>query len=247
MSFQADAIDKRILYHLSQEARHTSAPDIAAKLDVSAPTVRNRIRQLEEAGVIRGYHADIDYQQVGGRLTNQYVCTTGDRDRAELAQRALDVSGVIGVRELMSGRGDLRITVVGTDTDDLTRIAQNLTALGIEVDDEDLVHREYSSPYAPFGPREESPSTPITGVAGLSGEDDVVEVLVAEEAPIAGQTLKEANEQGMVSRDLLVVRISRNGETITPSGETPIQAGDFVTVHSRSSVSDESLSAFTGE
>ena len=70
MSLQIDTIDERILYYLSQEARHTSAPDIAKKVDVSAPTVRNRIRRLEEAGVIRGYHADIT-SAVRGLVTEQ--------------------------------------------------------------------------------------------------------------------------------------------------------------------------------
>lgn len=246
MSLQIDTIDERILFYLSREARHTSAPDIAEEVDVSAPTVRNRIRRLEEGGVIRGYHADVDYEKVGGRLTNQYVCSTGNRDRGELAQRVLDVPGVIAVRELMSGKGDLRITVVGTDTDDLTRIAQGITSLGIEIDDEDLVHREYVRPYAPFGPRDDAPASPVTGVAGLAGDADVVEVIVSERAPIAGKTLQEANEEGLVPSDVLVVRINRDEGTITPTGETLIEERDFVTIHSRSGVTEAVLEAFTG-
>ena len=241
MGLQIDAIDEQILYFLSDEARHTSAPDIAEKVDVSAPTVRNRIRRLEEAGVIRGYHADVDYEKVDGRLTNHYVCSTGNRDRQEMAQRVLDVPGVINVREIMSGKGDLGITVVGDDTDDLTRIAQDITSLGIEIDDEDLIHREYFRPYAPFGPRDEVVS-PVTGVAG---DADVVEVIVREEAPVAGMTLQEANEAGLIGSDILVVQINRDEETITPTGETRIEPGDFVTVHSRSGVTDETLEAFT--
>lgn len=246
MGLQIDTIDEQILYYLADEARHTSAPDIAEKVDVSAPTVRNRIRRLEDAGVIRGYHADIDYQQVGGRLTNHYVCSTGNRDREEMAQRVLDVPGVINVREIMSGKGDLRITVVGEDTEDLTRIAQGITALGVEIDDEDLVHREYFRPYAPFGPRDEELGSPVTGVAGLAGDADVVEVIVREQAPIAGKTLKEANEQGLVPSDMLVVQINRDEGTITPTGETVIEQDDFVTLHSRSGVTEETLETFTG-
>jgi Lrp/AsnC family leucine-responsive transcriptional regulator len=246
MAFQIDSVDEQILYYLAQEARHTSAPDIAEKVDVSAPTVRNRIRRLEDEGVIRGYHADIDYQRVGGRLTNQYVCTTGNRDRQEMAQRVLEVPGVINVREIMAGKGDLRISVVGTDTDDLTRVAQDITALGIEIDDEDLIHREYFRPFAPFGPRDEEPVSPVTGVAGLSGDADVVEVLVRDDAPIDGKTLQEANEEGLVSSDVLVVQINRDDAAITPTGETRIEEGDFVTIHSRSGVTDETLEAFTG-
>lgn len=246
MSLRIDAVDEQILYYLTQEARHTSAPDIAEKVDVSAPTVRNRIRRLEEGGVIRGYHANIDYEKVDGRLTNHYVCSTGDRDRQELAQRALDVPGVINVREIMSGKGDLRIKVIGTDTDDLTRIAQDITALGMEIDDEDLIYREYFRPYAPFGPRDEEPVSPVTGVAGLAGDADVVEVIVKEKAPIAGKTLQDANEAGLVTSDVLVVRINRDEEAITPTGETTIREGDFVTVHSRSGITEETLEAFTG-
>jgi Lrp/AsnC family leucine-responsive transcriptional regulator len=247
MPVQIDSVDEQILYYLSQEARHTSAPDIAEKVDVSAPTVRNRIRRLEEEGVIRGYHADIDYQKVDGRLTNHYVCSTGNRDREEMAQRVLDVPGVINVREIMSGKGDLRITVVGTDTDDLTRIAQGITSLGIEIDDEDLVHREYFRPYALFGPRDEEGASPVTGVAGLAGDADVVEIIVREEAPIAGKTLKEANEEELIPSDVLVVRINRDEGTITPTGETLMKENDFVTIHSRSGVTEETLEAFTGD
>lgn len=247
MAPDIDAIDEQILYYLSQDARHTSAPDIAAEVDVSAPTVRNRIRQLEESGVIRGYHANIDYQKVDGRLKNYYICSTGNRNREEMAQRVLDIPGVVNVREIMSGKGDLRITVIGTDTDDLTRIAQDITSLGMEIDDEDLVHREYFRPYAPFGPRDEEAVSPVTGVAGLAGDADVVEVIVRDSSPIAGKTLQAANEEGLVSSDVLVVRINRDEESITPTGETRIEAGDFVTVHSRAGLTQETLEAFTGE
>lgn len=247
MTLQIDTVDEQILYYLAQEARHTSAPDIAEEVDVSAPTVRNRIRRLEEAGIIRGYHANINYQKVEGRLTNHYICSTANRDREEMAQRVLDVPGVINVREIMSGKGDLRIEVVGTDTDDLTRIAQDISALGIEIDDEDLVHREYFRPYAPFGPRDEQLVSPVTGVAGLSGDADVVEVIVRETAPIAGKTLQAANEEELVPSDVLVVRINREERAITPTGQTTIEEGDFVTIHSRSGITEETLEAFTGQ
>jgi Lrp/AsnC family leucine-responsive transcriptional regulator len=245
MPLDIDTVDEQILYYLSQDARHTSAPDIAEHVDVSAPTVRNRIRRLEENGIIRGYHANINYQKVDGRLTNHYICSTGNQNREEMAQRVLEIPGVINVREIMSGRGDLRITVIGEDTDDLTRIAQDITSLGIEIDDEDLVHREYVRPYAPFGPRDEEAVSPVSGVAGLSGDADVVEVVIRESSPIAGKTLEEANAEGLVSSDVLVVRINRDDESLTPTGDTEIRAGDFVTVHSRSGVTDETLDAFT--
>lgn len=130
---------------------------------------------------------------------------------------------------------------------DLTRIAQAITALGIEIDDEELIHREYFRPYVPFGPRDEDPVSPVTGVAGLAGDANVVEVLVKDNAPIAGKTLQEANEDGLVTSDLLVIRINRDEDVITPTGKTMIEEGDFVTIHSRSGVTETTLEAFTGQ
>ncbi|MFA9418144.1 winged helix-turn-helix transcriptional regulator [Natrinema sp. HArc-T2] len=246
MSKGIDEIDEEILYYLTREGRHTSAPDIAEKVDVSAPTVRNRIRRLEEDGIIKGYHAHVDYERADGRLANLFTCTTPATDRQEQAQRVLDIPGVINVREIMTGKGDLQIKVVGMDTDDLTRIAQDITALGIEIDDEGLIHREYVRPYAQFGPREKEPISPVTGVAGLAGDADVIEVIVKEGAPITGKTLQQANEEGLIPASVLVVRIDRDDQAITPTGETIIREDDFVTIHSRSGITDDTLEVFTG-
>lgn len=246
MSDRIDEIDEQILYYLTQEARHTSAPDIAEKVGKSAPTIRNRIRQLEEDGIIMGYPAHVDYERADGLLTNLFMGTTKATDRQELAQRVLEVPGVINVREIMSGKGNLRIKAVGTDTDDLTRIAQDITALGIEIDNEDLIHREYFQPYARFGPRDQEPISPVTGVAGLAGGADVIEVIVKSDAPIIGKTLEEANQEELIPSDVLIVRINRDDEAITPAGETVIEEGDFVTIHSRSGITDDTLEVFTG-
>jgi DNA-binding Lrp family transcriptional regulator len=91
MDDRFDDVDRRIVHRLVEDARHTSAPDIASELDVSAPTVRNRIRRLEEEGVILGYHAHVDYEKLGGRLTNLFLCTASATDRKRFAQRVLDV------------------------------------------------------------------------------------------------------------------------------------------------------------
>jgi len=247
MEQRIDEIDEQIIHYLTEEARHTSAPEIADKVDLAPPTVRNRISRLEEDGVILGYHAHVNYERANGRLTNLFICTTSATKRQELAQRALDVPGVVNVREIMTGKGDLRIKAVGTDTDDITRIAQDITDLGITIDDEGLIHREYFRPYAQFGTKREGVKSPVTGVAGLAGAADVVELVVKDDAPIAGKTLRQANEEGLLSPGILVVRIDRGEESITPSGSTEIQQDDFVTIHSRSGITDDTLGVFTGE
>ena len=246
MSLRIDAIDERILYRLAAEARHTSAPDIADELEVSAPTVRNRIRRLESAGVIEGYHAHVDYERVDGRLTNRVTCSTPGTDRERFARRILGVSGVVAVEEVMSGREDLLVTAVGTDTDDLARIARDIKALGVEVEDEDLVLRQHFGPYAPFGPADAGPVTAVSGIADLAGDATVVEITVGSDAPIAGQTLEQAGQRGLIEDGVLVITIERDDEPITPTGESSIRTGDRVTVLSRRGLSDETLHTFTG-
>lgn len=68
----------------------------------------------------------------------------------------------------------------------------------------------------------------------IGEEAEVFEIDVTENAPIAGKTLTEAAEDGLISDDMLVVAIERNGEgpPITPRGKTKIEAGDLLTVYS---------------
>ena len=145
-----DELDERIIYELQRDARHTSASDIADECGVSPSTVRKRIQGLEEAGVLRGYHPDVDYERAGYQLRTLIVGTAPVPEREELARAALDVDGVVAVREVMTGSGNLHVEVVGADGDDLSRIGRDLDALGIEVEDEDLIRNEYESPYERF-------------------------------------------------------------------------------------------------
>lgn len=54
-----DEIDRRILHELQVDARRPNKA-LAAACGVSPSTMLARVRRLEDAGVIRGYHADID-------------------------------------------------------------------------------------------------------------------------------------------------------------------------------------------
>ena len=53
-----DPIGRRILEALRRDARSTFA-ELGREVGLSAPAVIERVRRLEEAGVIRGYHADV--------------------------------------------------------------------------------------------------------------------------------------------------------------------------------------------
>ncbi|WP_327050642.1 Lrp/AsnC family transcriptional regulator [Halomicrococcus gelatinilyticus] len=145
-----DDLDGRILYALQRDARHTSAAEIADEAGVAPSTVRKRIARLEARGVVRGYHVDADYQRAGYQLHALVTCTAPIDEREQLVHEALDVQGVVSVREVMTGEDNVRVTAVGTDHDDLNRIAQELSAVGLDVTDENLVRGEHVRPFDSF-------------------------------------------------------------------------------------------------
>ncbi len=59
-----DPIDRKILAELQANGRMTNV-ELASKVGISAPPCLRRVRALEEAGFIRGYHADIDPSELG--------------------------------------------------------------------------------------------------------------------------------------------------------------------------------------
>jgi DNA-binding Lrp family transcriptional regulator len=63
-----DAIDRRILIELQTDGRMTNV-ELARRAGISAPPCLRRVRRLEEAGIIRGYHADTDPQKLGFAIT----------------------------------------------------------------------------------------------------------------------------------------------------------------------------------
>src|SRR5262245_61906454 len=59
-----DDIDRQIVGILQRDAR-TSVAAPAEAVGLTATPLRARIERLEESGVLRGYHADVDPSQVG--------------------------------------------------------------------------------------------------------------------------------------------------------------------------------------
>jgi DNA-binding Lrp family transcriptional regulator len=244
MSYRIDEIDQLILYHLTADARNTSAPKIAEEVDVTPATIRNRIRQLEEHGIIQGYHASIDYEATDGKFTTEFTCTAPVSDRSRLANEALTTHGVVNVRELLAGQENLIVTAVGVDTDDINRIAHELSSLGIVIEREDILLNEVVRPYQSFGPNDDHPGSAVRDFQSVAGGAEVVEFTVSEEADITGTTLEDATRAGLLPEEVLVVSIERGDRYLTPTGETRIEPGDVVSIFSPDALPERLLQAF---
>lgn len=60
----ADSVNMRILRHLQEDPRLTMT-ELGRRVGLSSPAVTERVRRLEESGVIRGYRLEIDPSSLG--------------------------------------------------------------------------------------------------------------------------------------------------------------------------------------
>ena len=75
-----DRIDRRILSDLQSNGRMTNV-ELARRVGISAPPCLRRVRTLEEAGYIRGYHADVNPRELGFEV--QVFAMVGLHSQAE--------------------------------------------------------------------------------------------------------------------------------------------------------------------
>jgi DNA-binding Lrp family transcriptional regulator len=145
-----DDVDRAILHALQEDARDTSSSEIAERTGTSGSTVRKRIQRLESEGVIKGYSADVDYQESGYPLRMLLFCTASIPERGDLVPEILDIPGVVSVQELVTGEQNLLVTVVGETDSDITPVAQELLEMGLTVADEVLVRSHETTPFGGF-------------------------------------------------------------------------------------------------
>ncbi|ELZ27464.1 AsnC family transcriptional regulator [Halosimplex carlsbadense 2-9-1] len=156
MARDLDDVDRGILHALQENAREATAAEMAEAVGVSASTVRNRIDRLESAGVIRGYRPEIDYERAGFQLHVFVVCRVAPGDRSSLAAELLELSGVVRVRELLTGTENLHVEAVATDSAAVDDLLVDVAGRGIEIVSSDIVNTTHVQPFDHFGADAES-------------------------------------------------------------------------------------------
>lgn len=113
-----DRIDRRILRDLQDSGRMTNV-ELAQRAEISAPPCLRRVRALEEAGVIRGYHAELNPGALGFNVT--VFAQVGLSSQAEHDLKAFEdlVNSWPQVREchMLAGETDFLLKVVAEDWD----------------------------------------------------------------------------------------------------------------------------------
>jgi DNA-binding Lrp family transcriptional regulator len=150
MGRDLDDTDRSILYLLQQDARGMTAEEMSKKVGVSASTVRNRINSLEDDGIIKGYHPEIDYEAANIPLQITFVISAPPAQLQTYSKKVREVQGVIDVREMLTGRRNIHVDVVGTSTSEITRITDAIHDIGVEIESSEMMRERHVQPFNHF-------------------------------------------------------------------------------------------------
>ncbi len=127
---ELDAIDRRIIAELQSDGRMTNV-ELARRAEITAPPCLRRVRRLEEAGIIRGYHADTDPAQLGWEVMFFAIVGLDSQKEAVLSAFETMVADWPEVREchMIRGGGDFLLRLVARDTAHQNSLTQQLTGV----------------------------------------------------------------------------------------------------------------------
>lgn len=111
-----DQIDRHILAELQSDGRMTNV-DLAQRVGLTAPPCLRRVRALEEAGVIQGYHAALNPAQLGFTITVFAMVSLKSQAEADLRAFEDHVATLDPVREchMLNGEIDFILKIVARD------------------------------------------------------------------------------------------------------------------------------------
>ncbi|CAG4911382.1 unnamed protein product [Acidocella sp. C78] len=124
-----DDIDRRIIAELQADGRMTNV-ELASRAGISPPPCLRRVRRLEEAGLIRGYHAETDAQKLGWQIELFAIVGLDSQRQAVLDAFEAMVGGWEEVREchMIRGGDDFLLRMVARDTAHENQLTERLTA-----------------------------------------------------------------------------------------------------------------------
>lgn len=111
-----DSVDRKILAELQQDGRLT-VTELAERVQLSVSPCHRRLKALEQAGVIDGYHAHLDAAALGLSFSAIVFVTLGVGDKATVAsfeEAVTRVDAVITAQRLF-GDPDFMLNVVAAD------------------------------------------------------------------------------------------------------------------------------------
>jgi DNA-binding Lrp family transcriptional regulator len=115
-----DDVDRRIVRILAADARIPNNA-LAERVGIAPSTCLGRVRALQEQGVIRGYHADIDPAALGQSLQAMIAVRLQSSARGQMRSFATDLIKLPGVLNIyfLAGADDFLVHIAASNTADL--------------------------------------------------------------------------------------------------------------------------------
>lgn len=119
-----DEMDRRILSLLQQDARLSNA-EIARRVGMAASATLERLRKLEERGVIRGYEARLDSRKLGlGLVAFIFIRAQDNHVEQTVGDLLKQHMNVLEVHHI-AGEDCYLAKVCAADTDELGRMVRS--------------------------------------------------------------------------------------------------------------------------
>ena len=133
--FELDRIDRRILAALQANARLTNQA-LSEQVSLSPSACLARVRRLELAGVIQGYHARLNpfALDLGLVLYAEVTLKGHSAEELKLFERMIDSIPAVVEASHMTGAYDYLLKVVTADMAEWTRIAEDVTSSNVGVE-----------------------------------------------------------------------------------------------------------------
>lgn len=146
-----DDLDRGLLHLLGDDARNVTTDALAERLDVASSTVANRIRNLEDDGIITGYAPCIDYEAAGFDRQLLVIGTGPTDGGSSMLEDIADVRGVVAARKLVTDEENVSITLLAESQEDVERTLDELRGMDIEIVRTEVVEQEVRHPFGGFG------------------------------------------------------------------------------------------------
>jgi DNA-binding Lrp family transcriptional regulator len=119
-----DETDRQLLDALVADGR-ASARELATETGVATGTATKRLRDLEDAGVIEGYQAEVDYAAFGYEVTAIFRLKVDGSGLSDIVDELRSHGRTIGVYEVT---GDADVIAIGkfTSTDEMNEAIKRL-------------------------------------------------------------------------------------------------------------------------
>lgn len=124
-----DEIDRKLLKELQEDAR-TSYAELGRRVGLTTPAVIERVRKLEDAGIILGYRAEIDTAKVGLPITAFVRMSIAGVDYSHIIEVAQQSDEVLECHRGTGGDSFIMKVAVAS-VENLQEIIDKLTPYGI--------------------------------------------------------------------------------------------------------------------